>query len=212
MTSVVSIRTVAFNAARVWLPGCIRAWAFCLALISFAPCAVVRADGGVVLLCKQSGPYTVTVFATPAPLQAGQVDLSVMVQNTENATPLLDGRVLLKLSKGDQLSINAEARHELAQNRLLYAALVDIPEPGEWKMDVTFFRGLESATVQSSMTVMAANSFLLSHWRNLAFPPLVIALFCLQQWLKRRNRQSRQPLYQIGLETHPRAAASASGK
>ena len=49
----------------------------CLFLVTSAR---LQADGGTVLLHKESPPFVVTVFASPNPPRAGACDISVLVQ------------------------------------------------------------------------------------------------------------------------------------
>ncbi len=55
------------------------------------------ADGGTVQFTKAAGPFVVTVFATPSPLRAGPVDISLMIQQSNNQQPLLDCDVEIEL-------------------------------------------------------------------------------------------------------------------
>ena len=44
------------------------------------PASFLWADGGTVRLSEEQGRYRITVFTAPAPLRAGPVDVSVLVQ------------------------------------------------------------------------------------------------------------------------------------
>src|SRR5437868_5841580 len=55
-------------------------WLFCSCL-AFHPLSAARADGGMIRLSEQNGKYRITVFTSPAPLRAGPVDISVLVQD-----------------------------------------------------------------------------------------------------------------------------------
>jgi hypothetical protein len=52
-----------------------------------------RGDGGTMLLHQDAGPFTITLFAAPQPLQAGPADLSVMVQDRSSGEVLLDSMI-----------------------------------------------------------------------------------------------------------------------
>ena len=96
-----------------------------------------RADGGLARLVVESGELRLTVFSSPTPLRAGPVDLSVMVQDRETLEPMLDRRVELRLvpsAGGRSLEVAAIRGH--STNRLLYSALVDLPDPGRWRVEV----------------------------------------------------------------------------
>ena len=175
-------KTVAFNRvanaavmamliATAWIAGSIRA----------------HADGGTVQFEKSAGPFLITVFTTPSPLRAGPVDISLLIQSRDSQQPVLDCQALVQLRKEGAMNIRSEATHGVAQNKLLYAAQVNIPEPGLWELGVAIQRGDDSINVAGEITVAPANSVLLVYWRSLALPPLFISLFALNQWLKRRS-------------------------
>ena len=146
-----------------------------------------HADGGTVQFRKSVGPFSITVFTTPSPLRSGPVDISLMIQSSDNQQPLLDCATEVQLRKEGEVSIRSEATHGAAQNKLSYAAQVRVPKSGVWDLDVTIRRGDDSAKVSGAITVAASNPFLLVYWRSLAIPPILISLFALNQWLKRRR-------------------------
>ena len=146
-----------------------------------------HADGGAVQFEKSAGPFIITVFTMPTPLRAGPVDISLMIQSRENRQPVLDCQALVQLRKEGAMSIRSEATHEAAQNKLLYAAQVNVPEPGTWKIEAAIKHGDDSIDVAGEITVASSKPVLLVYWRSLALPPLFISLFALNQWLKRRS-------------------------
>jgi hypothetical protein len=155
-------------------------------LLALAPATVV-ADGGRVVASGAAGPFTVTVFAAPVPLRAGDADLSVLVQDGEGR-PLLDARVDLLLRRpGDGAARRVPATRRAATNRLLYAAPVPLPDPGAWRVEVAVRRGTEAGTLAATLDVGPRRSPLAAHWPWLALPPVAIALFALGQ----RRRQRR---------------------
>ncbi len=146
-----------------------------------------HADGGAVQFEKSAGPFVITVFTTPSPLRAGPVDISLMIQSRENQQPVLDCHALVQLHKEGAMSIRSEATHEAAQNKLLYAAQVKVPEPGPWELEAAIKHGNDLINVAGEITVASSNPVLLIYWRSLALPPLFISLFAVNQWLKRRG-------------------------
>lgn len=160
----------------------------CVACITEA-----RADGGAVQFMKSAGPFVITVFTTPSPLRAGPVDISLMIQSRENQQPVLDCLAQVQLSKDGATSIRSEATHQAAQNKLFYAAQVNIPESGLWELEASVRRGDDSVKVAGPITVAPSNPVLLVYWRSLVLPPLFISLFALNQWLKRRSVKGAQP-------------------
>jgi len=149
--------------------------------------AVARGDGGVVQFNGPAGPFEVTIFTAPTPLRAGPVDISVLIREQTAQRPILDAQVAVQLVRGNATgpAVTAVATHAHATNKLLYAALVDLPAPGIWNIQVTVRRGAAAATVSQQLEVARALPPLLAFWPFLAVPPVCIALFILHQRLSR---------------------------
>lgn len=163
---------------------------FLLALTGlFIPVRETRADGGVIQMTKTADEFVITVYTSSSPLRTDPTDISVLIQNRENAEAVLNAQVWIQLRNEKGLQITAQATHATAQNKLLYAATVNIPEAGQWNMEVTVQQGEQTTSISEIITVVASRSLLLSHWQNLALPPLAIFLFVLNQWLKRRHQR-----------------------
>jgi YtkA-like protein len=151
-----------------------------------------QADGGFVELHQEAGPFVVTVFAAPGPLRAGPVDISVLVQDRPSGQPVLDAEVFVRLEGPGATTLVERATREAAQNKLLYSALLNLPEAGQWELEVTIKQGKETASIVGQVSAAAPTPFLLSYWRSLLLPPIVIAVFALNQLLKRRSAHSKE--------------------
>lgn len=158
------------------------------ALLAFSSQA--EADGGFVELHQEVGPFVVTVFSAPGPLRAGPVDMSVLVQDRASGQPVLDGEVFVRLKSPGAITLVERATREVAQNKLLYSALMNLPEAGQWELEVTITQGKETASILGQVSAAAPSPFWLSYWRSLSLPPILIAVFALNQWLKRRALSS----------------------
>jgi hypothetical protein len=134
------------------------------------------ADGGMVLQHVEKGPFAITIFATPAP-----IDLSVLVQDTKTLEPVLNANVLLTLTRGKS-RVEVRAKHDRAQNKLLYAAPVRLEDPGEWHYTVS----IGNVAVSGVLEVASEQPKLGAYWMYLALPFPVIAIFALHQWLRRQ--------------------------
>lgn len=156
-----------------------------LALSASTPTEVVRADGGVVLWQRTTGPFTVTLFSTEAPLRPGPADISILLERPGGYTPLMDAQVFIELEHEAGVIINAEATHSQARNKLLYCSLINLPEAGRWKMRLNVSRGGEMAEVLGDLTVARPQPMLLSYWKLISLPPVIMILFLLNQWLRR---------------------------
>src|SRR6266853_1690135 len=127
--------------------------------------ANVFADGGTVQLRKQVGEMVITVFTTPAPLSAGPVDISLLLQNRNGLEPVLDANVSLLLrSDASGAEIQARPTREQAQNKLLYAAPVTLVDPGNWQVTVTILRNGERTHATGAIDIAPTPVMEASYW------------------------------------------------
>jgi len=146
---------------------------------------IARADGGVVLCRRTAAPFNITVFFNEMPLRPGPADLSILLEQTEEHSPILDAQVLIELEQPGVI-IRAEATRRQARNKLLYCSLINLPAAGRWKMRVHVRHGNNAAEVLSDLVVAAPQPLLVSYWKLFVLPPITITLFILNQWLRRR--------------------------
>jgi hypothetical protein len=166
------------------------------------------ADGGAVQLRATAPPFVVTIFTDPPQCRAGQVDLSMLVQ--EEKEPVLDAEATVSLSALE----SAETRPnrawlppacanypatdlqniplQIAQgtNRLFYSTLVQIPHDGPWQVQVTLRRGADHATVQGIIEVEPALPPVTAYWQWFLLPFLAIAAFVLHQHIRKPRSSS----------------------
>src|SRR5262245_8900323 len=95
---------------------------------------IARADGGVVLFQQTSAPFTITLFSTEMPLRPGVADLSVLLEQPDGHSPILDAHVFIELEHEAGTIIRAEATRSQARNKLLYCSLINLPKSGQWKV------------------------------------------------------------------------------
>ena len=159
-----------------------------VSLLGFLAAAFLFADGGAVQFRKQTGPLLITVFAAPTPLCAGIADVTVLVQNTHDASVVLDAEVGLTLTKSGESDIAVNATHELATNKLVYAAYPTLPSEGEWHLNVHVKSKSASATVDGVIIVLPRRQSIIAYWQYIALAPAGILLFITNQLLKRRPK------------------------
>ena len=147
--------------------------------------APLFADGGAVLSRQEAGPFLITVFAAPVPLRAGPIDLTVLVQARDSLQPVLDADVSIHLNGPSEMA--ASASRSKAQNKLLYAATLNLPQAGQWEYAVSVHNGAGRATISGAIQAGPPAPPLASYAFYLAIPPLMIAIFALHQWLSRRD-------------------------
>ena len=156
-----------------------------VALSLSTPVWIVRADGGVVLWQQTTGPFTVTLFSTESPLRPGPADISVLLERPGGHSPVMDARVFVELENETGVTVNAEATHSQARNKLLYCSLMNLPAAGRWKMRLKVSRGGERAEASGDLNVAEPRPVLLPYWELISFPPVVMLLFLVNQWLRR---------------------------
>jgi len=155
--------------------------------------AAARGDGGTMLLHQDSGPFTITLFAAPQPLQVGVADLSVMVQDRSSGDVLLDPAVDLTVAPE---AVDASPRtlrltSGQASNRLLQAATLRFPHAGKWRLTLLVSRAGETVRLGTECTVEPDRSRALLVWFYVLLPAVLILLFAIHQGLKIHQRKGR---------------------
>src|ERR1044071_736866 len=96
-------------------------WSFLLVVFLSSPLVqIARADGGVVIFQRTGPPFTITVFSTEMPLRPGPADLSVLLEQPDSHSPILDAEVFMELQHEAGMIIRTEATRSQARNKLLY--------------------------------------------------------------------------------------------
>ena len=150
---------------------------------------VARADGGVVMCQRTSAPFIITLFSTETPLRPGPADLSVLLEQPDGRSPILDAKVFIELEHEAGMVIRAEATRSQARNKLLYCSLINLPAAGHWKIRLNIRRSDTRAEVLSDLVVAPPQAVVLSHWELIAVPPIIIGLFIINQCLRRKRVQ-----------------------
>jgi hypothetical protein len=153
------------------------------------------ADGGVIQFRRESGPFLVTLFTSPAPLRSGRGDLSVLVESAKDHQPVLDAAVSIELHQNGRPAVIARATRAAATNKLLYAALPDIPTPGSWDVVISVAHGDTQVKVRGTLEILPALPAIVTYWPYFVAVPILIALFVLNQRLKARSHAARKPQY-----------------
>lgn len=145
-------------------------------------------DGGTVRIQHETGDLRITVFSAPEPLRVGMADLSVLVQRRAGDRAVLDAEVEIVLSGPPPAApIEVRATRENATNELLYAAAVELPAAGPWRLRVTVEHERETVEVSGELEVAPPAPPLVALWPYLVLPPAVVALFALREWLTHRR-------------------------
>jgi hypothetical protein len=157
----------------------------------FCP-SMAKADGGVVRMAETQGPFAVTVFTPQEISRDLPVDVTIMVQRRDTGEVMMDADVDLtfvlpagaKIQSSNPSSVHATRAR--STNKLLYGASVVFPSVGDWQMRASVRQDGENAGVTCFLAVGMPPHRLAGLWPYLALPPFVIAMFVMNQWLRRR--------------------------
>jgi hypothetical protein len=160
----------------------------------FFPASRLRADGGAVHLREQAGAYQVTVFTTPTPFRAGPVDVSVLVLEAASGEYLPGARVTVRLTaRGTGAVLEYPATAAAATNKLFYAAVFQLPQPGWWDVEVAVEGPHGPALLRFGVEADEPQPRWLELWPWFAWPALAVAFFGLHQVLVRRRNFRKRP-------------------
>jgi hypothetical protein len=172
-------------------------------------CASARGDGGTLRFSENAGPYRLSVFTSPSPPRAGRVEVSVLVQDAATGVILPDAAVSVRVSsiaRPEVVSTYAATR-AAASNKLLRAAICELPTAGQWNCDVTVESRAGERNTADSRPVderagQASAAFTLEvgepppEWWDMAlwigWPALASVLFGIHEALSLRNTKQRQ--------------------
>ena len=150
-----------------------------------------RGDGGTVRLSRCEEGLQITVFTAPTPFRAGPVDISVLVQGAVTGEPIPEARVTVQLTLRDQpvLQMRRAATSDAATNKLLKAAVFELPEPGRWEVEVAIEGGQRVGRVRFELEAAGRAPQWPVMWPWIGWPAPVILLFSIHQllvWRKSR--------------------------
>ncbi len=147
------------------------------------------ADGGTVRTSVRKGIWQITAFTSPTPLRAGTIDVSVLVQDAKTGQfdPNIRVRVWAESRNEPRLAVTERATKEAATNKLLFAAVFELPEPGWWNFRIEIDGHGESEAVAFELEAGEP----LPRWMSLtgwiAWPAVALLVFAVHQVLVRRK-------------------------
>lgn len=164
----------------------------------------LHADGGAILFQKEGATLRATVFGSPAPLSAGVIDFSVLLQDASGKPILSYERLHFLL---EPLELNGErgyvppccsmetssADREIpveratSGNRLLYKAYLVVPQPGKWRLQVRIPN--EETVFSGTFEVFPAQSAFALFWPAVFLPVAGVVLYGINRAIK-RNRSA----------------------
>lgn len=154
-----------------------------LVILSFT--GVAHANGGEQqLTLAPAGPYEITALTSPVPARPGLVDVSVLVYQAGTERLVQDARVAVTAQELGQVlpSVTFPATHQRASNPLYYAADVELPRPGRWRLTIQVSSQLgEGAAAFDVDVAQGGPSEALWLWLLRAALPLTVAAAWLRQ-------------------------------
>ena len=109
----------------------------------------------------------------------------MLVQDAATGEPIPEARVTFRLTPRDRpgQTIRHAATSEAATNKLLKAAVFELPEPGRWEVEVAIEGGQGSARVRFELEAAETTPQWPAMWPWIGWPAPVILLFSIHQLL-----------------------------
>ncbi len=129
-------------------------------------------DNQALRIWKQSGPFSVAVFAPPGDLPAGAASFGVLVQDQSAQEVLLDSTVELSArpTAAKVTTPSVRATNHDSENKLLQTAELDLPAAGDWVLNVAVSHNSESSNLSLPLRVVKPEGGLADFWPYFVFP------------------------------------------
>jgi hypothetical protein len=152
-----------------------------------------RGDGGTVRFSQRAGAYDIAVFTSPTPFRAGTVDISVLIQDLVKGQPVPQATVSVTAAPRGRAggTMHIPATTEVATNKLLRAAIFELPDAGVWEVSVDVEGPAGPAEVRFEVQAGERLPRWLVLWPWLSWPLLAVLLYGVHQYLV--WRRSRHP-------------------
>ncbi|HSH46586.1 MAG TPA: hypothetical protein VK966_12150, partial [Longimicrobiales bacterium] len=140
------------------------------------------ANGGTVRISRAPvGPYLVSVLSSPTPLRTGEVDISIMVQDSAESVAYPGVHVEARPVGFEADEVRLQATRGQATNLLFQAAKFDVPAAGEWEFGIRIEGYEERVSFRASVTEPTILD------RPLLLAALVLLPLALMGWLFTRR-------------------------
>ncbi|MGH7178739.1 MAG: hypothetical protein ACREJC_15280 [Tepidisphaeraceae bacterium] len=154
-------------------------------VVAFAASAA-RGDGVVLRARETCDQYIIAVFSPPGLNAMAAADLWIVVRNRQTGEVVSDVSVELALASS-ALCGQPQVLQCTASNGSGYKARINLASAGDWPMRIVVRRGNHAAEATCTLPVAASARRVAVLWPYLAIPPVTIALFAVNQWLRGRN-------------------------
>jgi cytochrome c oxidase assembly factor CtaG len=113
-------------------------------------------DGDAIRMQENAGPFHIAIFTAPDPIPSGEFKVAVLVQNPITGSVILDSDVEIAAEpiEGPKTdSRSGRAGREAAQNKLLAAGTLELPQSGRWMLHVSVHRGDEQGSLACPLEI-----------------------------------------------------------
>lgn len=148
----------------------------------------IFADGGRLRIAQTSGPYRITVFTSPDPLQTELCDVSVLVQQADSSALASEVSVSIEVRPAsDPAAVPRRftATTAAATNQLFRAAKFTLPRPDIWTITVLVSGPQGEGRIDFNAEVLAPQSTWNAGWTAIAVGAgllLIVALRMRMKW------------------------------
>lgn len=169
------------------------------AIIAYATVTAVatncQADGGRVVHIEKLDDVTITVFAVLNPLTTGPVDVSFLVQDATSLQTISDASISILCQQEaahehsvTSSSVAAAASRQIATNKLLQSAIVNLPASGEWHVMASVT--IDKRDAEFNFMLSVADASAASQWHTAVILPIAgITLFAIHRQLERQQKK-----------------------
>src|SRR5262249_35691171 len=110
---------------------------------------------------------------------------SVMARAERFCGPSPTAAAAFQGSEMSRYPMTKPATREQASNKLLYATAVPVDAAGDWRLSIEVWRGSDRARFDCLLRVAGTSPKPRALWPYLAFPPIAIIAFAMNQRLRR---------------------------
>jgi len=124
------------------------------ALLFSSTMAAAHTEGVMQLAAEQVGPYMLTVWTSPDPAEVGELHVAMAVVLAEDASPVLEADVLVRLTEQDsKVTFSGSATTENSENKFLHEAILEVDESGTYLVEI-FVEGADGGTGEASFPLV----------------------------------------------------------
>jgi len=152
-------------------------------------------DDQVLRLSRQEGPFAISVYGPAGKLVSGPATLGVLVQDRTSRAVLPDSEVhcILRDTAGKDLPVTVAAPPG-DENKLLFAADLDLDTPGARIVDITVQNANRNVIVSMPLEVVAATeSGFALRWSYVVIVALAVLLCSAYFWRHRTSKPAGLP-------------------